>query len=43
MPLAGVADDDLDVRVDALKAELHTPALGRELDRVGKQVPDDLL
>ena len=40
---AGVADDDLDVRVDALEPHLDPAALRRELDGVGQQVPHDLL
>ena len=40
---AGVADDDLDVRVDALEPHLHAAALRRELDGVRQQVPDHLL
>ena len=40
---AGVAHDDLDVRVLALHADVDPAALGRELHRVREQVPDDLL
>ena len=43
MPRPGVADRDLDVRVDAGQAQLHLAAARRELDRVRQQVPDDLL
>src|SRR5262249_31613762 len=42
-PLPTVGDDDLDVRVGALKSYLHAPAVRREFDRLGKQVPYDLL
>jgi RimJ/RimL family protein N-acetyltransferase/CheY-like chemotaxis protein len=41
--LAGVADEDLDVRVDPLEAHLHPPAARRELDRVRHEIPRDLL
>ena len=40
---AGVDDADLDVRVDPLQEDLDLAALGRELDGVGEEVPDDLL
>ena len=40
---AGVDDADLDVRVDPLQEDLDPAALGRELDGVGEEVPDDLL
>ena len=43
MPIAGIADDHLDVRVDALEPHLHPAALGRELHGVRHQVPQDLL
>ena len=43
MPSPGVADGDLDVRVDALQADLHPAAARRELDGVREQVPHDLL
>ena len=39
----GVADADLDLRVDALQPHLDAAAAGRELDRVRQQVPDHLL
>src|SRR5215510_5673179 len=42
-PLPVVGDDDLDVRVGALKSYLNAPAIRREFDRIGKQVPYDLL
>src|SRR5581483_1171986 len=41
--LPGVADRDLDVRVDPRERDLHAAPFGRELDRVREQVPDDLL
>ena len=40
---AGVADAQLDVRIHALQQHLDLAALGRELDRVGQQVPHHLL
>ena len=40
---AGVADGDLDLVVDATRADLDAPAVRRELDRVGDQVDHDLL
>ena len=40
---AGVADAQLDVRVDALEANLHASVPRRELDRIRQQVPDNLL
>ncbi len=39
----GVADAELDVRIDALDQYLYLASLRRELDCVGKQVPHDLL
>src|SRR2546430_1733210 len=42
-PLTGVAHGDLDVRVDALEAELDAPVPRGELDGVREQVPEDLL
>src|SRR5262245_35353877 len=42
-PLPVVGDGDLDVRIGALKSDLHAPAIRREFDRIGKQVPYDLL
>ena len=41
--LPGVADDDLDVRPNALELDLDSPILRGELDGVVQQVPDDLL
>jgi hypothetical protein len=38
-----VADRDFDVRLHALELETDRPALRRELQGVGQQVPDDLL
>src|SRR6202023_3512692 len=38
-----VGDSDFDVRIDLLRADLNTAALGSKLDRVGEQVPEDLL
>src|SRR5207244_12316858 len=38
-PLTGVAHGDLDVRVDALEAELDAPVPRGELDGVREQVP----
>ncbi len=40
---AGVDDADLDVRVDPLQEHLDAAPLGRELDGVREEVPDDLL
>ena len=40
---AGVVDHDLDVRVDALEEDVDGSAFGREFDRVGQEVPHDLL
>ena len=40
---AVVGDDDLDVGVDPLEADLDLPRLGRELDGVREQVPHHLL
>ena len=40
---AGVGDVDLDVRVDAGERQVDAPAFGRELHRVGEQVPHHLL
>src|SRR5262249_57806788 len=40
---AGVADHDLQVRVDAPKRDLDPASLRRELDGVHEEVPDDLL
>src|SRR5262249_24977811 len=42
-PLAGVGHDNLDARINPLRADLHPAALGSELDRVGEQGPDHLL
>src|SRR5205823_6915678 len=42
-PHPRVLDRDLRVAVDALETDLDTPPPGRELDRVGQQVPHDLL
>jgi hypothetical protein len=39
----GIADHDLDLRVDPREADLHAAAAGRELHRVGQEVPHDLL
>jgi hypothetical protein len=41
--LAGVAHDDLDVRVRPVEPQPHEAALGRELHGIHQQVPDDLL
>src|SRR5690242_18553384 len=41
--LAGIADHDLEMRVHSLRTNLDPPAARRELDRIGQQVPDDLL
>src|SRR5438093_13668456 len=41
--LAGIAHDDLDVRVDTLPVHLDPAALGCELHRVREEVPHDLL
>ena len=40
---AGVADHDLDVRMHAFEADLHTPPLRGELHGVREQIPHDLL
>src|SRR5215212_9949393 len=42
-PDAGIAHEDLDVRVHAFDAYLHPPVLGREFDGVRDEIPDDLL
>src|SRR5439155_15189910 len=42
-PPARVADRQLEVGVHALERDIDAPALGRELDRVGEQVPHHLL
>jgi hypothetical protein len=42
-PAPAVGHGDLDVRAHALEHDLHRPALRRELDGVGQQVPDELL
>src|SRR5262249_37214106 len=41
--LAGVAHDDLDLRVTFADLDLNAPPLGGEFDRIREQVPDDLL
>src|SRR5262252_4523701 len=41
--LARIADDDLDVRSDALEPNLDPSPAGRELHRVLQEIPDDLL
>ena len=41
--LAGVGNADLEVTICPLQAHLHLAALGRELDRVGDEVPNHLL
>src|SRR4051794_35954684 len=41
--LPRVADGDLHGGRNALQQHLHASAFGREFDRVGEQVPDDLL
>ena len=41
--LAGVRDGDPRHRVGPLQPDVHTTAHRRELDRVGEEVPDDLL
>src|SRR5262249_29060751 len=38
-----VAHNNFDVRVDPFESDLHTPALGRKIDRVGEEIPQDLL
>src|SRR5688500_8800322 len=40
---ARVANADLDMRINSLKIDLYRSALWGELDRVGNQVPHDLL
>ena len=42
-PLAVIGDDNFEVRIDSLEAHLHLAALGRELDRVGQEIPHRLL
>ncbi len=42
-PLAVVGDDNFQMRIDSLEAHLHLAALGRELDRVGQEIPHRLL
>src|ERR1700722_10374925 len=41
-PKTGVANGDFDVRGDPLRVNLDAPILGRELDRIGEQIPEDL-
>ena len=41
--LARIGNSEFEMRVDALHRDLHLAALGRELDRVREQVPNDLL
>ena len=43
MPMPVSLTTDFDVRVDPLQPHLHPAALGRELDGVRQEVPDDLL
>src|ERR1700722_11779259 len=38
-----VGDDNFEMRIDALEADLHLAAFGRELDRVGQEIPHRLL
>ena len=40
---AGVADDDLDVRVDPTQSHLHQAVAGCEADGIREQIPDYLL
>ena len=42
-PLARICDDDSGVCTRMIEQDLYAPARGRELDRVGEQVPDDLM
>src|SRR5262249_61709295 len=42
-PFAGVADGKPQVAASAFRAHLNVAAGGRESDRVGNQVPDDLV
>src|SRR5688572_20551740 len=42
-PLPGIADDNLDMRVDPLDAHLYPSLARREFDGIGKKIPDDLL
>src|SRR5688572_4468345 len=40
---AGVFNQNLEVRVDALEHDLNASARRREFDRIGQQIPKDLL
>ncbi len=42
-PLACVCDDNFRVCTGMVEQDLYAPARGRELNRVGEQVPDDLI
>src|ERR1700677_3314365 len=42
-PNAGIADAQFQMRIHALEQHLYLASLRRELDRVGQQVPYDLL
>jgi hypothetical protein len=39
----GIADGDLNMRIHSRQPQLHLATTRRELDRVGQQIPDDLL
>ena len=39
----GVAHADFDVRIDPFEPDLDSAAAWRELDRIRKKIPDDLL
>jgi hypothetical protein len=41
--LTGIRNVQLEVRVNSLKDNLHSTAARSEFDRVGQQIPDDLL
>src|SRR6266542_1158321 len=41
--LAGIADGDLRMRIVTLKPNLDAPVFRRKLNRVGEQIPNDLL
>src|ERR1700761_7564005 len=41
--LPGIADRDLDVRINACQSHLNSTAFGREFHRVREQVPSNLL
>src|SRR5262245_3190233 len=42
-PRAGIADRDLQTRVDTLQTNIYLSTCGRELDSVGYEIPNHLL